>query len=141
MLHFFLYHNSPRRLLLILERSLSLAFYFTNTVLQLVKGLCLARNQWCNALGLLLINDLPKIVLGTVFTFSVLSILDAGSKCEEQREALRSKPIDGLHSFSNIDDVDMYLKSGPGNLERDIERKFSYALSREDLENAILGGP
>eukprot|EP00252_Welwitschia_mirabilis_P015016 TRINITY_DN33127_c0_g1_i1.p1 TRINITY_DN33127_c0_g1~~TRINITY_DN33127_c0_g1_i1.p1 ORF type:complete len:176 (-),score=22.03 TRINITY_DN33127_c0_g1_i1:306-833(-) len=34
-----------------------------------------------------------------------------------------------------------YLKSGPGNLERDIERKFSYALSREDLENAILGGP
>ncbi|KAL2651835.1 hypothetical protein R1flu_019963 [Riccia fluitans] len=26
---------------------------------------------------------------------------------EEQREALRSKPIDGLHSFSNIDDVDM----------------------------------
>ncbi|KAL2621489.1 hypothetical protein R1flu_001694 [Riccia fluitans] len=106
---------------------------------------------------------------------------------EEQRETLRSKPFDGLHSISNIDDVDMllkdnqrfkklslpyaarprssserqierpdwhaqlsldltdlyvrYLKSGPGNLERDIERKFSYALSREDLENAILGGP
>ncbi|KAL2633251.1 hypothetical protein R1flu_004730 [Riccia fluitans] len=31
-------------------------------------------------LGLLLINDLPRIVLGIVFTFSVLSILDAGSK-------------------------------------------------------------
>ncbi|KAE8675576.1 ABC transporter family protein [Hibiscus syriacus] len=34
-----------------------------------------------------------------------------------------------------------YLKSGPGNLERDMERRFSYALSREDIENAILGGP
>jgi hypothetical protein len=34
-----------------------------------------------------------------------------------------------------------YLKSGPGNLERDVERKFSYALSREDVEKAILGGP
>ncbi len=34
-----------------------------------------------------------------------------------------------------------YLKSGPGKLDRDIERKFSYALSREDVENAILGGP
>eukprot|EP00271_Cylindrocystis_brebissonii_P010243 TRINITY_DN26383_c0_g1_i1.p1 TRINITY_DN26383_c0_g1~~TRINITY_DN26383_c0_g1_i1.p1 ORF type:complete len:224 (-),score=15.89 TRINITY_DN26383_c0_g1_i1:436-1107(-) len=34
-----------------------------------------------------------------------------------------------------------YLKSGPGNLQRDVERKFSYALSRQDLENAILGGP
>eukprot|EP00245_Coleochaete_scutata_P005401 TRINITY_DN18902_c0_g6_i1.p1 TRINITY_DN18902_c0_g6~~TRINITY_DN18902_c0_g6_i1.p1 ORF type:complete len:190 (+),score=32.60 TRINITY_DN18902_c0_g6_i1:82-651(+) len=34
-----------------------------------------------------------------------------------------------------------YLKSGPGNLSRDVERKFSYALSRQDLENAILGGP
>ncbi|EOY23422.1 Uncharacterized protein TCM_015323 [Theobroma cacao] len=34
-----------------------------------------------------------------------------------------------------------YLKSGPGNLERDVERRFSYALSREDIENAILGGP
>ncbi|PHT87426.1 hypothetical protein T459_09532 [Capsicum annuum] len=34
-----------------------------------------------------------------------------------------------------------YLKSGPGNLEKDIERRFSYALSREDIENAILGGP
>eukprot|EP00850_Spirogloea_muscicola_P024896 SM001712S03266 [mRNA] locus=s1712:718:1994:- [translate_table: standard] len=34
-----------------------------------------------------------------------------------------------------------YLKSGPGKLQRDVERKFSYALSREDLQNAILGGP
>jgi len=33
------------------------------------------------------------------------------------------------------------MKSGPGNLERDMERRFSYALSREDTENAILGGP
>nr|GMD02292.1 uncharacterized LOC101256845 [Ipomoea batatas] len=34
-----------------------------------------------------------------------------------------------------------YLKSGPGILEKDVERRFSYALSREDIENAILGGP
>lgn len=34
-----------------------------------------------------------------------------------------------------------YLKSGPGNLDKDVERRFSYALSREDIENAILGGP
>jgi hypothetical protein len=34
-----------------------------------------------------------------------------------------------------------YLKSGPGNLDKDMERRFSYALSREDIENAILGGP
>lgn len=34
-----------------------------------------------------------------------------------------------------------YLKNGPGNLEKDVERRFSYALSREDIENAILGGP
>ncbi|XP_031249081.1 uncharacterized protein LOC116106914 [Pistacia vera] len=34
-----------------------------------------------------------------------------------------------------------YLKSGPGNLEKDVERRFSYALSREDIENATLGGP
>ncbi|KDP20153.1 hypothetical protein JCGZ_00036 [Jatropha curcas] len=34
-----------------------------------------------------------------------------------------------------------YLKSGPGSLEKDVERRFSYALSREDIENAILGGP
>ncbi|KAL3570635.1 hypothetical protein D5086_027884 [Populus alba] len=34
-----------------------------------------------------------------------------------------------------------YLKNGPGNLEKDVERRFSYALSREDIENATLGGP
>ncbi|KAL6291603.1 hypothetical protein ACE6H2_009113 [Prunus campanulata] len=34
-----------------------------------------------------------------------------------------------------------YLKTGPGNLEKDVERRFSYALSREDIENAVLGGP
>ncbi|KAL2577604.1 hypothetical protein GLYMA_16G172700v4 [Glycine max] len=34
-----------------------------------------------------------------------------------------------------------YLKSGPGNLEKNMERRFSYALSREDIENAVLGGP
>lgn len=34
-----------------------------------------------------------------------------------------------------------YLKTGPVNLEKDVERRFSYALSREDIENAILGGP
>ncbi|KAL2652692.1 hypothetical protein R1flu_020820 [Riccia fluitans] len=48
------------------------------------------------------------------------------------------------HAQLSLDLTDLYvryLKSGPGNLERDIERKFSYALSREDLENAILGGP
>ncbi|KAJ9700927.1 hypothetical protein PVL29_006318 [Vitis rotundifolia] len=31
--------------------------------------------------------------------------------------------------------------SGPGNVEKDVERRFSHALSREDIENAILGGP
>ncbi|KAG6553275.1 hypothetical protein Mapa_005009 [Marchantia paleacea] len=48
------------------------------------------------------------------------------------------------HAQLSLDITDLYiryLKTGPGNLERDIERKFSYALSREDLENAILGGP
>ncbi|KAL8142476.1 hypothetical protein V2J09_015508 [Rumex salicifolius] len=34
-----------------------------------------------------------------------------------------------------------YLKSGARNLEKDVERRFSYALSREDIENAVLGGP
>ncbi|KAK9914466.1 hypothetical protein M0R45_038244 [Rubus argutus] len=32
-------------------------------------------------------------------------------------------------------------KTGPGNLERDMERRFSYALGREDIENAVRGGP
>ncbi|MCO5569000.1 hypothetical protein L7F22_022705 [Adiantum nelumboides] len=48
------------------------------------------------------------------------------------------------HARLSLDLMDLfirYLKSGPGNLDRDVERKFSYALSREDLENAILGGP
>ncbi|KAF0909380.1 hypothetical protein E2562_035820 [Oryza meyeriana var. granulata] len=42
----------------------------------------------------------------------------------------------------NVTDLHIrYLKSGPGNLEKDVERRFSYALSREDIVNAILGGP
>ncbi|RZC91240.1 hypothetical protein C5167_027302 [Papaver somniferum] len=48
------------------------------------------------------------------------------------------------HNFllwSNEVDQVRYLKSGPGNLEKDVERRFSYALSRDDIENAILGGP
>ncbi|KAF3340093.1 hypothetical protein FCM35_KLT15864 [Carex littledalei] len=48
------------------------------------------------------------------------------------------------HARLYLDFTDIYiryLKSGPGNLEKDVERKFSYALSREDIENAILGGP
>ncbi|KAJ4771376.1 tRNA dimethylallyltransferase [Rhynchospora pubera] len=48
------------------------------------------------------------------------------------------------HAKLSLDITDLYiryLKSGPGNLEKDIERRFSYALSREDIENAILGGP
>ncbi|OMO53265.1 hypothetical protein CCACVL1_28763 [Corchorus capsularis] len=48
------------------------------------------------------------------------------------------------HAHLSLDVTDLYiryLKSGPGNLERDMERRFSYALSREDIENAILGGP
>ncbi|GKU89195.1 hypothetical protein SLEP1_g3363 [Rubroshorea leprosula] len=48
------------------------------------------------------------------------------------------------HAQLSLDTTDLYiryLKSGPGNLERDVERRFSYALSREDTENAILGGP
>eukprot|EP00262_Sarcandra_glabra_P012459 TRINITY_DN3219_c0_g1_i1.p1 TRINITY_DN3219_c0_g1~~TRINITY_DN3219_c0_g1_i1.p1 ORF type:complete len:180 (-),score=24.95 TRINITY_DN3219_c0_g1_i1:145-684(-) len=48
------------------------------------------------------------------------------------------------HAQLSLDVTDLYiryLKSGPGNLEKDVERRFSYALSREDIENAILGGP
>ncbi|KAL9412400.1 hypothetical protein AB3S75_045930 [Citrus x aurantiifolia] len=48
------------------------------------------------------------------------------------------------HAQLSLDMTDLYiryLKNGPGNLEKDIERRFSYALSREDIENAILGGP
>ncbi|KAH7557742.1 hypothetical protein JRO89_XS11G0212100 [Xanthoceras sorbifolium] len=50
----------------------------------------------------------------------------------------------GWHAHLSLDVTDLYiryLKSGPGNLEKDMERRFSYALSREDIENAILGGP
>lgn len=48
------------------------------------------------------------------------------------------------HAQLSLDVTDLYiryLKSGSGNLEKDVERRFSYALSREDIENAILGGP
>ncbi|XP_043715649.1 uncharacterized protein LOC122664031 [Telopea speciosissima] len=48
------------------------------------------------------------------------------------------------HAQSSLDLTDLYiryLKSGPGNLEKDVERRLSYALSREDIENAVLGGP
>ncbi|EEF49010.1 uncharacterized protein LOC8277054 [Ricinus communis] len=48
------------------------------------------------------------------------------------------------HAQLSLDITDLYiryLKSGPGSLEKDVERRFSYALSREDIENAILGGP
>ncbi|XP_059667167.1 uncharacterized protein LOC132312710 [Cornus florida] len=48
------------------------------------------------------------------------------------------------HAQLSLDVTDLYiryLKSGPGYIEKDVERRFSYALSREDIENAILGGP
>ncbi|KAF3792802.1 hypothetical protein EJ110_NYTH10751 [Nymphaea thermarum] len=48
------------------------------------------------------------------------------------------------HAQLSLDVTDLcirYLKTGPGELEKDVERRFSYALSREDIENAILGGP
>ncbi|KAI3865581.1 hypothetical protein MKX03_036851 [Papaver bracteatum] len=48
------------------------------------------------------------------------------------------------HAQLSLDVTDLYiryLKSGPGNLEKDVDRRFSYALSRDDIENAILGGP
>ncbi|CAH2049283.1 unnamed protein product [Thlaspi arvense] len=48
------------------------------------------------------------------------------------------------HAQLSLDVTDLYiryLKGGSGNLEKDVERRFSYALSREDIENAILGGP
>ncbi|RWR93221.1 hypothetical protein CKAN_02246000 [Cinnamomum micranthum f. kanehirae] len=58
--------------------------------------------------------------------------------------ALWSIENPGWHAQLSLDVTDLhirYLKSGPGNLEKDVERKFSYALSRKDVENAILGGP
>uniref|UniRef100_A0A7N0T3T4 Uncharacterized protein n=1 Tax=Kalanchoe fedtschenkoi TaxID=63787 RepID=A0A7N0T3T4_KALFE len=48
------------------------------------------------------------------------------------------------HAQLSLDLTDLYiryLKSGPGDLDKDVDRRFSYALSREDIENAILGGP
>ncbi|KAK1361181.1 Multidrug resistance-associated protein 14 [Heracleum sosnowskyi] len=48
------------------------------------------------------------------------------------------------HAHLSLDVTDLhirYLRTGPGNLDKDVERRFSYALSREDIENAILGGP
>ncbi|KAH0464031.1 hypothetical protein IEQ34_006817 [Dendrobium chrysotoxum] len=48
------------------------------------------------------------------------------------------------HAQLSLDVTDLYIrymKIGPGNLDKDVERRFSYALSREDIENAILGGP
>ncbi|GMH08928.1 hypothetical protein Nepgr_010768 [Nepenthes gracilis] len=48
------------------------------------------------------------------------------------------------HAQLSLDVTDLcirYLKTGPGNLEKDVDRRFSYALSREDIENAVLGGP
>ncbi|KAE8663280.1 Multidrug resistance-associated protein 14 isoform 1 [Hibiscus syriacus] len=61
---------------------------------------------------------------------------------EERAVWLIEKP--DWHARLSLDVTDLYiryLKNGPGNLERDVERRFSYALSREDIENAILGGP
>ncbi|WOK95732.1 hypothetical protein Cni_G04439 [Canna indica] len=61
---------------------------------------------------------------------------------EDQAVWLVEKP--DWHAQLSLDVTDLYiryLKSGPGDLEKDIERRFSYALSREDVENAILGGP
>ncbi|KAJ8621658.1 hypothetical protein MRB53_030187 [Persea americana] len=58
--------------------------------------------------------------------------------------ALWSVENPGWHAQLSLDVTDLhirYLKSGPGTLEKDVERKFSYALSRKDVENAILGGP
>ncbi|XP_057446135.1 uncharacterized protein LOC130738216 [Lotus japonicus] len=52
------------------------------------------------------------------------------------------KPDWHAHLALDITDLNIrYLKTGPGNLDKDMERRFSYALSREDIENAVLGGP
>ncbi|RYR06551.1 hypothetical protein Ahy_B05g073872 isoform G [Arachis hypogaea] len=48
------------------------------------------------------------------------------------------------HAHLYLDVTDLYiryLKSGPGNLDKDVERRFSYALSREDIENATATYP
>ncbi|BBM96740.1 hypothetical protein MPTK1_1g00310 [Marchantia polymorpha subsp. ruderalis] len=71
-------------------------FFIINTTLQLACGvtvfegvtaldafaraLALAKNQWSTALGLLLIEDVPGLVLSAAFTVCVLSSLDGASK-------------------------------------------------------------
>ncbi|KAF9617773.1 hypothetical protein IFM89_038535 [Coptis chinensis] len=63
-------------------------------------------------------------------------------RVEDRARWLIEKP--DWHAQLSLDITDLYiryLKSGPGTLEKDVERRFSYALSREDIENAILGGP
>eukprot|EP00899_Mesostigma_viride_P006323 jgi/Mesvir1/15692/Mv03283-RA.1 len=42
-----------------------------------------------------------------------------------------------------MDTTDLVIRyhSRPGTTPKDVERKFSYALSRQDLENAVLNGP
>ncbi|XP_039121408.1 uncharacterized protein LOC120258124 [Dioscorea cayenensis subsp. rotundata] len=65
------------------------------------------------------------------------------SQSRDDRAVWNVEKPDWLAQLS-LDVTDLYiryLKSGPGNLEKDVERRFSYALSREDIENAILGGP
>ncbi|BBN13404.1 DNA polymerase alpha subunit B [Marchantia polymorpha subsp. ruderalis] len=59
---------------------------------------------------------------------------------EEQREALRSKPIDGLHSFSTIDDVDMLLndKNDEGELQETPPTQRS--TSKKDLSPGAFRG-
>ncbi|XP_030535607.1 uncharacterized protein LOC115744522 [Rhodamnia argentea] len=62
----------------------------------------------------------------------------------KEDRAVWSIELPEWHAQLSLDVTDLYiryLKSGPGNLEKDVERRFSYALSREDIENAILGGP
>ncbi|XVF50928.1 hypothetical protein PTKIN_Ptkin04bG0143000 [Pterospermum kingtungense] len=64
------------------------------------------------------------------------------AKAERSAVWLIQKPDCNAQLSLDVTDLYIrYLKSGPGNLERDVERRFSYALSREDIENAILGGP
>ncbi|CAA3007558.1 Hypothetical predicted protein [Olea europaea subsp. europaea] len=59
----------------------------------------------------------------------------------EDRAAWLGEKSD-CHGQLSLDITDLYiryLKSGPGKLVKDVER--SYSLSREDIENAILGKP
>ncbi|GAQ92805.1 hypothetical protein KFL_011460010 [Klebsormidium nitens] len=51
---------------------------------------------------------------------------------------------DDWHAELRLDVVDIsvtYLKAGPGKLPRDIEKRWSYGLSRRDFEAAIMAGP